>query len=133
MGSTRRVSSGNNSSVSVLSKLNLFLPVIAGVLLGLAAFLIKIVMTGASFNMQFVFSFFLNPLTWSAIISGLAGFLIFQKSLYRGKVSVAYPIVSGVSIAIPVAFAFLFLGEILSTIKIVGIVLILVGVTGLRD
>ncbi len=127
MGST---SSRNNRSSPYL---NILMPVVAGILIGVAGYLIKIVMSSISLSTSFVIDILMQPLAYGAGILGLVGFLIFQKSLFKGKVSVVTPIMSGLSILIPVALAILLLGEPSPPLKLVGIVLILVGVAGLRD
>jgi len=109
------------------------MPVIAGILIGVAGYLIKLVMSSISLNATFLVSILLQPLSYVAGVLGLVGFLIFQKSLYKGKVSVVTPIMSGIGILLPVALAIIFLGEPSPLIKLVGIVLILMGVAGLRD
>ncbi len=113
--------------------LNILMPVIAGILIGVAGYLIKLVMSSISLNATFLVSILLQPLSYVAGVLGLVGFLIFQKSLYKGKVSVVTPIMSGIGILLPVALAIIFLGEPSPLIKLVGIVLILMGVAGLRD
>ena len=115
------------------SSINILIAVLAGILIGLAGFLVKLALGGIVLDSNFIFSILLKPLAYLSGILGLAGFLLFQKALHRGKVSLITPIVTGMSIAVPVVLAFLFLSEIISTLKIIGIVLILVGVFGLRD
>ena len=127
MGST---SSRNNRGSPYL---NILMPVVAGILIGVAGYLIKIVMSSVSLNAGFLIGVLTQPLACVSRVLGLVGFRIFQKSLFKGKVSVVTPIMSGLSILIPVALAILFLGEPSPPLKLVGIVLILVGVAGLRD
>ena len=127
MGSTSSRNSRGNPYISIL------MPVIAGVLIGVAGYLIKIVMSSVSLNAGFLVGVLTQPLAYVSGVLGLVGFLLFQKSLYKGKVSVVTPIMSGLSILIPVALAILLLGEPSPPLKLVGIVLILVGVAGLRD
>jgi len=126
MGSARARNSRHSSGLSIL------MPVVAGVLIGVAGFLIKIVMSKVTLSSTFLLDVLQNPLAYLAGILGLIGFVIFQKSLYKGKVSIVTPIMNGLSILVPVVLAVLFLAESLSTLKIVGIVLIVVGVAGLR-
>ncbi len=115
------------------SGFNILIAVFAGILIGLAGFLVKIALGSIVLDTSFIFSILQQPLAYLAGLFGLAGFLLFQKALHRGKVSLITPIVTGMGIAVPVVLAFLFLSEIVSTLKIAGIVLILVGVFGLRD
>ena len=124
------IGSRNNRGSPYIS---ILMPVIAGILIGVAGYLIKIVMSSVSLNTGFLVGVLMQPVAYVAGVLGLVGFLIFQKSLYKGKVSVVTPIMSGLSILIPVALAILLLGEPSPPLKLVGIVLILVGVAGLRD
>jgi len=127
MGLSRAGFSRDSSSVNIL------IAVLAGILIGLAGFLVKLALGSVVLDSNFIFSVLKQPLAYLAGILGLVGFFLFQKALYRGKVSLITPIVTGMGIVVPVILAVLFLQEIVSTLKIVGIVLILVGVFGLRD
>jgi len=119
--------SGNISSDTVLRA------ACAGVLIGLAWFILKLAVSGLALDINFLLSLLTQPSAYIAGLLGISGFLLFQKSLHDGKVSVVSPIVTGLSIAVPVSLAFLFLSETISTLKIVGIGLILIGIAGLRD
>src|SRR3989338_7002415 len=127
MGLSRSGFSRDSSSVNIL------VAVLAGILIGLAGISVKLALGTVVLDSNFIFSVLKQPLAYLAGFLGLAGFLLFQKALHRGKVSLITPIVTGMSIAVPVVLAFLFLSEIISTLKIIGIVLILVGVFGFRD
>lgn len=111
---------------------NILMPVLAGVLVGFAGFVVKAVVSEISLTPTFLFHVLQNPLSYLAGFLGLAGFLIFQKSLYRGKVTTITPIMNGLSILVPVVLAGLFLAESLPATKIVGIALIVAGIAGLR-
>lgn len=123
-----RIGSGRNSF-----GLGILMPIVAGVLIGVAGFLVKLVMSKISLNAGFILGVLFNPISYLAGLLGIIGFVIFQKSLYKGKVSTITPVMNGLAILVPVVLAVLFLAETVSTIKIAGIVLIVVGVAGLRD
>lgn len=99
--------------------------VIAGLLLGLAAFFLKLVMSERIF-MTVLYS----PFAWTTLILAVAGFLLMQKSL-QGYVSRIIPIITGVTILVSLMLAFVFLGEKISYISFLGIFLVLAGVFGL--
>ncbi len=96
--------------------------ILSGTSLGLAAFFIKIAVSGA--GLQSIIS---NPFTWIAAILGIIGFILLQKSLYSGFISEAVPIMAGISILLPIILASMFLGEILEG-KYIAIFLIAIGV-----
>lgn len=107
--------------------------VAAGFLIGLAVFLIKVPMSSVALDAGFILSLLVQPVTYLAGFVAIAGFLILQKSLHMGKVSVVAPITAGLGIVVPIVLAVLFLSEIVSIFKMAGIVLILVGIAGLRE
>lgn len=113
--------SRNSAGVIVLEVVS------SGVLIGLAGFFLKAGLLGVSGIM----SFFVNPAIWIAGIMGLVGFLAMQKALHYGHVSLVTPIISGISIALPVILAYLLLGESVSLLKWTGLAAIVVGVIGL--
>lgn len=96
---------------------------ISGALLGFAMFFVKISIATGSLGIMF----FINPLTWLAAILGLIGFLIMQKSLHDGYVSISISLIAGISIIIPVILANMFLGEVVG-LDWIGIAGILAGV-----
>jgi len=65
--------------------------------------------------------------TWSALIAAASAGLLYVVSLRQLELSVAEPLFALVFIAVPVAAAF-FLGEQLPALRIVGLVLIFIGV-----
>jgi transporter family protein len=98
--------------------------VIAGLLLGFAAFFLKLVMS--EFSIAIIYSSF----AWITLIFAVAGFLLMQKSL-QGYISRIIPIITGVTILVSLMLAFVFLGENISYISFLGIFLVLAGVFGL--
>jgi multidrug transporter EmrE-like cation transporter len=122
MASNRILPNRNNLGFLLLSE-----SLIAGLLLGLAAFFAK-----SSLQTGLSFSLILNPILWLAAAVGLAGFLLFQKSLHTGRLSIVAPVVGGVSIVIPVILAFFFLAESVPLVKSLGIALVITGVLGLE-
>jgi len=99
--------------------------VVAGLLLGLAAFFLKLVMNeGISINIVY------SPFAWITAVLAIAGFLLMQKAL-QSYVSVVIPMMTGIVILVSVLLAFLFLAESISFLKWLGIALILIGVFGL--
>jgi drug/metabolite transporter (DMT)-like permease len=103
----------------------------SGILLGLAAFMLKVGMSGIILDSWFIVSALHSEALWIAAIFGIIGFLLMQRALHLEKVSIVTPTIGGVSIIIPVLLAYTFLGEAMSTMKWVGVVLVLIGVAGL--
>ena len=104
---------------------SIVLAILSGILLGLAGFCLKIVMSG-ELSMAIIFS----PYAWIALLLAVGGFLLMQKS-FQGYVSRAIPIINGFLIIVSVALAYVFLGETLSGIKMLGTFFVLIGVFGL--
>ena len=99
--------------------------VFAGLLLGLGAFFLKLVMNeGISINIIY------SPYAWITAILAISGFLLMQRAL-QSYVSVVIPMITGVVILVSVLLAFVFLAEAISSMKWFGIILILIGVFGL--
>ncbi len=114
------------------SGLIILIAIAAGLLIGLASFVIKIVVSKLSLSSGFISGVAYNPISYIAALLGLIGFVLFQKSLQLGKVTMITPIMNGVSIIVPVLLAVLFLSEALPTLKLAGILLIVVGIIGLK-
>lgn len=116
---------GNNPGLGLIED---FEAVIGGIFIGLASFLIKIALGTFSLDFSFMTSLILNPITWIAVICGGIGFLLFQKALHRGKVSVVTPVMAGFGIIVPILLAIAFLGEAITVTHSLGLVLVLIGV-----
>jgi drug/metabolite transporter (DMT)-like permease len=99
--------------------------VIAGLLLGLGAFFLKLTLSGG-ISMNIIYS----PYAWVTALLAVVGFLLMQKAL-QSYVSIVMPLITGVVIFVSVFLAAVFLAEDISAIKWLGIALILVGVFGL--
>ena len=113
------------SSVVILEML------LAGVLMGLAAFGLKFGVLDISLSSRFLLEVLSNPLIWAVGVISIIGFVLMQKSLHGEKVAIVTPMIGGISIILPVLLALGFLGETVSALKWAGIILILIGVTGL--
>ena len=109
----------------------LIVALVSGILYGLMAYFLKISLEGFGLSAAGMLIFLSNPYTWLTGLIALSGFLLMQKALYEGHVTLVTPIIGGVSIIIPVVLAFLFLGEVISQIKWIGLILILIGTAGL--
>ncbi len=123
------VMSGNirhNTRVTIL------IAVAAGLLIGLAGFVMKTVVSGLVLGKPFLITVLTSPLSYAAAFLGLVGFILFQKALKTGRVTMITPIMNGISIVIPVIFAVLFLSESLPPLKLAGIILIVTGIIGLK-
>ncbi len=107
--------------------------VLSGTILGAVAFLVKLFMVSAPLDSGFFIFLISNPLAWMAGVGGIAGFLLFQLALSRGKVTIVAPLVAGLGMIVPVIMAFAILQEPVSTAKWIGIVLIAMGVGGLSN
>lgn len=99
--------------------------VISGLLLGIATFFLKIVMS-EKISMEIIYL----PTAWITLILAILGFLLMQKAL-QSYVSVVIPVITGVVIMVSVLLAFVFLSEAISYLKLLGIFSILIGVFGL--
>ena len=109
----------NNSDKYVL------IAVFSGIILGIATALAKIVL-----NTELNKIFFM-PTTWITAFLALAGFGLMQLVLNKINISIAIPVITGLSIASAVFTAFIVLNESLTTIQTAGIVLILIGTFGI--
>ena len=69
----------------------------------------------------------LDPLTWSALIAAIVTGVLYLSSLRQLELSVVEPLFALVFVVVPLA-AVLILGEHLPPLRIVGLVLIFVGV-----
>ena len=69
----------------------------------------------------------LDPLTWSALIAAIVTGVLYVSSLWQLELSVVGPLFALVFVVVPLA-AVLILGEHLPPLRIVGLVLIFVGV-----
>lgn len=103
----------------------------AGALFGLGGFFTKIAVGGAPLAILFSSPLVLNPVAWLAALAGIAGFVLLQTALRHGRLSVVTPIITGVSIVVPVLLALAVLGERISPLNGIGILLILAGSIGL--
>ena len=72
-------------------------------------------------------SMMLDPLTWSALIAAIVTGVLYISSLRQLELSVVEPLFALVFVLVPLA-AVLILGEHLPALRIVGLVLIFVGV-----
>jgi len=106
---------------------NIITALLAGLLLGLAAFFLKIVMSG-EISREIIYS----PVAWFTLLLAASGFLMMQSAL-QGYVSKIIPIITGNSILVSVVLASIFLGELISILKWIGILLVLIGVFGLVE
>lgn len=97
---------------------------LAGLSLGLAAFFLKLAMSGDIYMLIYSWN------AWIAAIFSVTGFLLMQLAL-RGYVTVAIPTITGVSILISIVLSCAFLGETIHYLKWAGILLVLAGVFGL--
>jgi len=113
--------------------LSILMPVLAGTLIGIAGFLVKVALAKVSLTTSGLSSLVYEPLVYIAAVLGIVGFLLFQKALHGGKVSIVPSIMNGLSISVPIILAMGFLGENLTVFKATGIVLVLVGIAGLRE
>jgi drug/metabolite transporter (DMT)-like permease len=113
----------HNSGFSVLGYASL-----SGILIGLASFILKVVLVTINLDIFLILNLIINPVIWLAAALGIAGFILFQKSIHRGKISVAAPILVGFTIVTSVILAVIFLQETIFAVKIAGIIIILVGI-----
>jgi|SRR3989338_1147094 len=99
--------------------------VFAGIILGIATALAKIVLN-TELN-----QIFLMPVTWVTVFLALVGFGLMQLVLNKVNISVVIPVITGLSIASAIFTAFIILDELLTTMQTAGIVLILIGTFGI--
>ena len=99
--------------------------IVSGLLLGLAAFFLKLIMSDG-ISIEIVYS----STAWITLILAASGFLLMQKAL-QSYVSVIIPMITGIVILVSVLLAFVFLAESISYLDWLGIFLISVGVFGL--
>ena len=76
---------------------------------------------------SFIFSMLIDPLTWSALVAAVITGLLYVTSLRHLELSVVEPLFALVFIVVPLAAVFI-LGEHLPPLRIIGLILIFVGV-----
>lgn len=106
-----------------MKKFTIGYSVLSGFFIGLATFFAKIAISYAGLLTLFI----TNPATWIAFVLALTGFLLLQKALQADMISRAIPIVTGLSIIIPVLLAVSFLGESIEG-KYIAMVFVIAGV-----
>ena len=77
--------------------------------------------------LSYLFSMMLDPWTWSALLAAIVSGVLYVISLRQLELSVLEPLFASVFVVVPIA-AVLILGEHLPPLRIVGLVLIFVGV-----
>ena len=105
---------------------------LSGALYGFMSYFLKVSLGSFSFTPGGIMVFVSNPLAWVTGILVLAGFLLMQKALHDGLVTIVIPIISGISIIIPVLLGVVLLGETLTTFQWFGVLLVIVGTAGLE-
>jgi drug/metabolite transporter (DMT)-like permease len=111
---------------------NIWLILIAVVLMSYANVVLKLRITAlggvsAGSWWSYFLSMMLDPLTWSALIAAIVTGVLYVSSLRQLELSVVEPLFALVFVVVPLA-AVLILGEHLPPLRIVGLVLIFVGV-----
>jgi len=109
-----------------------WLILIAVVLMAYANVVLKLRITalggGSSVSwVSYILSMMLDPWTWSALIAAIVTGLLYVITLRQLELSVVEPLFALVFVVVPLA-AVLILGEHLPPLRIVGLVLIFVGV-----
>lgn len=79
-------------------------------------------------NLTFLYKYLLNPWFYAAVLSYGISTFVWVKILTQMKISVAYPILS-ISYILTAIGAYYFFQERLTVLNLVGIFLIMVGVT----
>ncbi len=100
--------------------------VLAGILLGFAAFSLKTTL----YDIDSLTAFLTSPFVWATGVIGLSGFLVYQKALSKSYVTTAIPLVTGITIILPAVLAAWFLNDVVTITKLSGIALILAGIAG---
>ncbi len=103
----------------------------AGFMMGLAAYAMKVVLGYIAMDSYFILSVITTPEMWMIGIMSALAFLLMQRALHGAHVSIVSPMIGGIAIILPVLMAFFWLGEVVSIIKWVGIILVLLGTAGL--
>jgi drug/metabolite transporter (DMT)-like permease len=111
---------------------SIWLILIAVVLMTYANVVLKVRITalggGSSASwLSYILSMMLDPWIWSAVIAAIVTGLLYVITLRQLELSVVEPLFALVFVLVPLA-AMLILGEYLPPLRIVGLVLIFVGV-----
>jgi len=111
---------------------NILVILIAVVLMAYANVVLKLRVTtlggDSSVSLRsYLVSMMLDPWTWSALVAAVITGLLYVISLRQLELSVVEPLFALVFVVVPVA-AVLLLGEQLPTLRIVGLILIFIGV-----
>jgi len=77
--------------------------------------------------LSYLFSMIVDPWTWSALVAAIITGLLYVTSLRQLELSVVEPLFALIFVAVPVA-AVCILGEHLTPLRILGLVLIFIGV-----
>ncbi|MCW1297962.1 MAG: EamA family transporter [Candidatus Parvarchaeota archaeon] len=96
--------------------------IFAGILLGISPIILKLCLNNPLFSLSFWLYFI--PF---AIIN-IAAFLIFQKELFSEKLSASITLLTGTITLTSVILGIIILSETLNIYKLIGIVLILIGI-----
>ncbi len=103
----------------------------AGLMMGLAAYGLKVVLVRITMDAYFMLSVITTPEMWLIGIMSILAFLLMQRALHGSHVSIVSPMIGGIAIILPVLMAYFWLGESVSMLKWAGIVLVLLGTAGL--
>ncbi|MEM7819417.1 MAG: hypothetical protein QXD48_01150 [Candidatus Aenigmatarchaeota archaeon] len=113
----------NNLNTNRNNFSGLLIIMFSGIIFGFGALFVKLAITQTD-----ILKIILCPISWLALIFAISGFVLMQKTMHDEYVSIVVPTVTGIATMISVFFAFIFLSESISTIRWIGIFLILIGI-----
>ncbi|MBI5060961.1 MAG: hypothetical protein HZB67_01465 [Candidatus Aenigmarchaeota archaeon] len=110
------------------NNLSILIAVLGGLLMGIGAFLLKMELSGFALEIITIPLLLLNPIIVVAAALSITGFVMAQRAMHAGHLSIISSIVVGMGIMVPITLAYSFMSEPVAFMKILGIVLVIVGV-----
>ena len=82
-------------------------------------------------NLVFLLSLFTDPFIFSGLLAALIAALFWMAAMTKAEISFAYPFITAGLTLLTVMFAVILLGEEMTVIKSIGLVLIICGVVSM--
>ena len=120
---------GGNFAIGMINKEM----IISGIFTGVSGIFARIGMMLADPGMTLITQLIFNPFLWISSAFGIAGFAYLQKALHKAHVSLVEPTITSIAITTPVILGVIFLDELITVLKWIGIGLIIIGVIGIGE
>jgi|GEM_PF-2842508 len=107
------------------------LAIITGLLFGLGGVFTKTAVQGIEifniFSIENWIALIINPAFIGMVFTSIVGMITWFWALSKGRASIVTPVISGFMVMVPVILGLTIFSEPLSTIKLIGIILVTVG------